>query len=113
MILGREPALWAGLAKATILTIATFVFPLSIDQQGTLNAVVAAVLGLVVAFAVSAEKAVPFLLGLLEAIIAVAISFGANIPPTSQLVIMGLAAAVVAMFTRTQVVAPVPAEAGK
>lgn len=113
MVLGREPALWAGLAKAVIITIATFAFPLTTDQQGTLNAVVAAVLGLVVAFAVSAEKAVPFLLGLLEAIIAVAVSFGANLTPTNQLVIMGLAAAVVAMFTRTQVVAPIPPEPGK
>jgi nicotinamide riboside transporter PnuC len=109
MILGREPALWAGLAKAAIITVATFIFPLTTDQQGVLNALVAAVLGLVVAFAVSAEKAVPFLLGLLEAIIAVAVSFGANLPPTSQLVVMGLAAAIVAMFTRTQVVAPIPA----
>lgn len=106
MILGREPALWGAAARALIVLIATFFFPLTTDQQGTLNAAVAVLLGLIVAFQVSAEKAVPFLLGLLEAGIAVAVSFGWNMPPDRQAVIMTVVVAVIAVITRDRVVAP-------
>jgi len=109
MILGRDPALWAAAARALILLVTTFFFPLTIDQQGTLNALVAVIIGLVVAFQVAAEKAVPFILGLLEAGTAVAVSFGWNMSPDRQLVIMTVAAALVGLFTRDRVVAPIDA----
>lgn len=41
-IFGREPAVWAGLAAAAIQLVAAFVFPLSSEAQGALNAVVVA-----------------------------------------------------------------------
>lgn len=107
MILGREPALWSAALRAAIIAVSTFLFPLTTDQQGALNALVAVLLGLVVAWQVAAEKAVPFILGLLEAGLAVAVAFGWNMPPDRQAVVMTLAAAIVAVVTRDRVVAPI------
>lgn len=107
MLFGREPALWGVLAKNIVLVLTTFVFAWSVNQQGAVNAVSAALIGLAVAFAVAREKLVPALLGLAEAAVAVAISFGWNLTPDRQLVIMSLVAAVVGIWTRDRVIAPV------
>jgi hypothetical protein len=106
MILGREPALWGTLFRTAILLISTFFFNFTIDQQGALNAVVAAVIGIIVAWQVAGEKAVPLLLGFAEAALAATVAFGVHFSVPTQAVIMGFAAALVGMFTRTQVVAP-------
>lgn len=107
MILGREPALWGALARAVVLLVSTFIFTLSTDQQGWLNATSAAVIGLVVALTAYRERLVPALLGLLEATLAGTVAWGWNLPPDKQAVIMGVALAVVAVWTRDRVVAPV------
>lgn len=107
-IFGREPALWAALAAAAIKLIAAFFVNLSTGQQAALNAAVAAVLGLVVAFIVrdGIEAAV---LGFAQAALALAIGFGLHLSADRQAVLMSFVAVAVAMFVRTQATAPVPA----
>lgn len=107
MLLGREPALWGALAKAVILAVSMFFFTLTTDRQALLNAAAAAVIGLVVAITVLRDRLVPAILGLLEAGVALAIGFGWNLSPDKQTVIMGVALAVVAVWTRDRVIVPV------
>jgi hypothetical protein len=109
-IFGREPALWAALLASVVQMVSAFVFPLSVEQQGVLNALTVAVLGAVTAFAVSSERGVPALLAALKAALAVGLAFGMHLSPEVQATVMTFAAAVAAMFIRTQVTAPVPAE---
>lgn len=109
MILGREPALWAAGARALIALLSALFIPLTIDQQGGLNALVAVILGIIVAMQVKAEKAVPFLLGLVEAVIYVAVSFGWNMSADKQTLIVGFVAAIIAIWTRDRVDAPIDA----
>lgn len=107
-IFGREPALWLGLIAAVIQVVSATVFELSDTQQAVLNAVAVAVIGFATALAVSQEKIVPALIGLLQAAFAVALAFGWDVPASTQGAIMALVTGAAAMFVRTQVVAPVP-----
>lgn len=108
-VFGREPALWSALATSAIALFSAFVLPLSIDQQGVLNAVVAALLGLVTAVMLRSDGISAAILGLVKAILAVGIAFGLAWEPATQAVVMSFAAAVTGMFVRTQEVAPEPA----
>lgn len=110
-IFGREPAMILGLVAAAIQLLSATILPLSVEQQGVLNAVAVAVMGLVTAVAVSSDKAAPAVLGLVQAVLACALAFGLVLSPETQGAIMAFTSAVVAMFVRTQVVAPVPAAA--
>ncbi len=112
MIFGREPAAVAAAVKALIALFSAFFMVLSAEQQGALNAVVAVVLGLVVALQVSAERALPLLLGLVEAAVYVAVAFGWQLAADKQALIVAGAAAVIAIWTRDRVTAPVGPAAG-
>lgn len=107
MILGREVALWAAVAKALVVVISLFAVNLTTDQQGAVNAVVACVLGIVVAIQVKAEKALPFVVGLVEAGIYLAASFGWNVTADRQTALLAVVGAIVAVITRDRVVAPI------
>lgn len=108
-LLGREPALWAAFAAAAIKLIAAFWIDLSVDQQSVLNAVVAAVLGLVVAFMVG-DGIQAAVLGFAQAALALAIGFGLHVAADNQATVMAFVAVAVGMFVRTQVQAPVPVQ---
>lgn len=108
-ILGREPALWAAFATSAIAMFSAFVLPLTIDQQGVLNAVVVAVLGLVTAVVLRSDGISAAVLGLVKAALAVGIAFGLAWSPETQAIAMTFAAAVTGMFIRTQEMAPQPA----
>lgn len=111
-ILNREPALWAGLASAAIYMIGAFVIHMTADQESVLIAATAAVLGVIVAV-MTHDGASAAILGLVKALLAVALGFGLHLSADNQAVILSFAAAVVAMFVRTQASAPVAASAGK
>lgn len=111
MILGREVALWAAAAKALIAMISLWVINPTIDQQGALNALVAVILAVLVAMQVKLEKALAFVVGLVEAGFYVAVAFGWDLPADKQAVALTLVGAIVAVITRDRVVAPVD-EAG-
>lgn len=107
---GREPAvLWMALVTPLIQLISALVFPLNDEQQGVLNAAAAAALGVIVAFQVSVEKALPLLAGLVQAVIAVGLAFGLELAPETQSAILATVAALVGFFVRTQVAPKVPA----
>lgn len=108
-LFGREPALWAALAAAAIKLIAAFWILLSVDQQSALNAVVAGVLGLIVAFVVR-DGIQAAVLGFAQAALALGIGFGLHMSADNQAVIMSFVAVAVGMFVRTQAGAPVPVQ---
>lgn len=108
-LFGREPALWSAFAASAIAMFSAFILPLSVDQQGVLNAVVAAVLGVVTAVVLKSDGLSAAILGLAKAAIAVGIAFGLAWSPETQAVVMTFAATVTGMFVRTQEVAPQPA----
>lgn len=108
-IWGREPALWAALASSAIMMFSAFVLPLTVDQQGVLNAVVAALLGLVTAVMLRSDGITAAVLGLVKALLAVGVAFGLAWSPETQAVVMSFAAAVSGMFVRTQETAPAAA----
>ena len=108
--LGREPAQWTGLFSAAVMLFSALILPLTDAQQGALNAVAVVVAGLVTALAVSAEKAAPLVAGLIQSLIALALAFGFELSTEMQGAVMTFVAAAVALYLRTQVVAPAPAE---
>lgn len=110
-IFGREPSLILGLIAAAVQLLSATLLPLSIEQQGVLNAVAVAVMGFATAAAVSAEKAAPAVLGVVQAVLACALAFGLAIEPSTQGAVMAFVTALVSAFVRTQVVAPTPASA--
>lgn len=106
-IFGRDPALWSALAVSAIAAVGAFLIDLTVDQQGALNGVVAASLGIAV-WIVSKDGGPALILGLVKAIISLAAAWHFNIAPDDQFVIMTLVSAITAMFIRTQIGAPVP-----
>ena len=106
LIFGREPALYITLAGTAIKLIAAFLIDLNSQQQSALNAIVAAAAGLLIAHMVK-DGQVAAILGMVQALIALAIGFGLRIDADTQAVVMSFAATAAAMFTRTQVTAPV------
>lgn len=105
--LGRDPALYLTAFATVVRLVAAFFIDLSPDQQAWLNAVATAVAGLVVAFIVRRDGQVPAILGFVQAVIALAVGFGADLSAEQQAVVMSLIGALAAAFVRTQVVAPV------
>lgn len=108
-IFGRDPAWWLGVFAA-VLMLASNWLPLTIDQQALVLAVVNAAFGLITALSVSAEKVLPAIVGIFQALFAVFLGFGLNVPVNLQTAIMALVTALGAGYVRTQVVAPVSAQ---
>jgi hypothetical protein len=111
-IWGREPAVILAFVAALIQGVSGFFFHLTVDQQGVLNAVAVAVLGLVTAAAVKGDAWLPAISGLIKAVLALGVAFGAHWPADKQSLVMVLVTAAFAAFVRTQVTAPVNAAGG-
>jgi hypothetical protein len=110
MRLSRDPALYLT-AFATLLRLAAaFWWNVSDDQQAVLNAAATATAGILVAFFVIKDKQVPAILGGVQAVLALAVGFGAHLSAENQALIMSAVGAAIAMFVRTQVDAPVTAD---
>lgn len=101
----REPVQIAGGCAALVQFISSQYLPLTISQQGCLNAAVVAVLGFVAAASVSAERGAPALAGLLQALVALAAAFDLQLAPAVQVGVGIVTSVLTAMFVRTQVVA--------
>lgn len=107
-IFGREPALWVALVAITVKLATAFGLDLSDGQQALINAGAAALTGLIVALTVH-DGIGAGVLGLVQAGLALAVGFGLHWTPDQQAVALSLVSAVIAMWTRTQVTAKVPA----
>lgn len=105
-ILGREPAVFFALAASVLLVLIKF-FPVPAELVGALNAAVLAAAGFATATLVSAEKALPALVGLVQAVFAVFLAYGSPVPESAQTGILALIAAVGAWLVRQNVLAPV------
>jgi hypothetical protein len=108
-IFGREPAYWLALASGLIALVSAAVFPLTTDQQGLLNAGVAALLGVVTAWTLKGEGLVAALVGFFKAAIAVGLAFGLSLSPDMQSTAMVVVELLLTgVLVRPNVVAPVP-----
>lgn len=105
--LSREPALWLTLFATAVRLAGAFLFDISDGQQAVLNAAATAVASLIVAVWVRRDGQVAAILGVAQALLALAIGFGLDMSADAQAVIMSFVGAVVAAFVRSQVVAPV------
>lgn len=107
MIWGREPAVWLALFAALVQGISGFFFHLTDDQQGVLNAAAVAFFGLVTAFAVKGDYLLPGILGMIKAVFALGLAFGAHFAPDKQSLVMILVTAAFTTIVRKNVVAPI------
>jgi hypothetical protein len=107
-IFGREPALILAFLAALVQVVSTFVVHLTPEQQSVLNAVAVGVAGLITAVVVH-DGVQAAVLGLVQAVLSLAVGFGAHIEPGNQAVIMTAVAAGIALWVRDRVTAPVPA----
>ena len=94
--LSRDPALYLTLIATAVRLLAAFVIDLTDSQQAVLNATATAVAGLIVALWVRRDGQVAAILGVAQALLALAVGFGLD-----------------AAFVRTQVTAPVSAEGAR
>jgi nicotinamide riboside transporter PnuC len=108
MLFGREPVQYIQLLSGVAILLAP-ILHWNADQTGALIAAVTALGGLLTAWAVSAEKAAPFVAGLIKAMLAVGLAFRLRLEPETVSGLMVFAEAAVAFWLRTQVVARVPA----
>jgi hypothetical protein len=109
----RDPALWLTLVATAVRLASAFVFHLTGEQQAVLNAAATAIAAMVVAVWVRRDGQVAALLGVAQALLALAIGFGLHVTAENQAVIMSFVGAVAAAFVRTQVLAPVSAVGDK
>lgn len=106
-IFNRDPILILGLLYTALVCASAFGVPITPAQQVAINAVGAAGIGVLGAFCVAKDKAVPAIIGLLKTVIALALAYGMNLTLGQQTGVMAFAGAIGAMFTRTQVTANV------
>jgi hypothetical protein len=109
-LFGREPAAWLALVAVAVKLLAAFGLDVSADQQAAINAVAAAVMGVLIAALVH-DGVGAALVGFAQAALALAVGFGLDWSADRQAVVMAAATVVVGMWDRTQVTAPVPADA--
>lgn len=107
-LFGREPAVWLGLIAALVMGVSTFLWNLSPDQQGTINALAVAAFGVATAASVHQGTMAAVTAGF-KALIALGISFGLHLSADQQLVIMTVVAAVGSFWVRTQATPKEPA----
>jgi hypothetical protein len=109
LIFGREPAVWLALIAALVQGVSGFFFELTDTQQGVINAVAIALAGFITAWAVKGDALLPALLGIVQAVLALGVAFGAHWSPDKQSLVLILVSAAFTAFVRQQVVAPVNA----
>jgi len=105
---GRDPVWYTNLFAVLVSAVSVFGLNLSADQQGTLNAVVVSVAGVVIAIKLRSEGQLAVVVHLVQAVISAGLAFGLHMSAEQQLVVLALVQAVGSGFLRTQVTAPVP-----
>ena len=104
----REPALLLGLVGIVVKATAAFGLEVNAEQQTLINVAVATLVGVILA-AVAGDGVAAAVLGLIQAVLALAVGFGLDWSAEQQAYVMSFAAAIVAMYDRTQLTAPEPA----
>ena len=107
-LLGREPVM----AVATVVSLVVAglpVFGWSSEVTGSVSAAVVAIGGAVAAGLVSADRALPLLVGMGQAVVAAAASFGVHLPEGHVSALLAVLAILGGLATRPQVSAKQPA----
>lgn len=110
MKISRDPALYLTAFATAVRLVAAFWFDLSGDQQAVLNAVATAAAGVIVAIWVKRDGQVATVLGGIQAVLALAVGFGAHLSAEQQAIIMSFVGAVAAAFIRSQATARIAAD---
>lgn len=107
--LARDPALWLFLVATGVRLFSAFVIQVDDDTQALINALATAVASALVALIVRRDGQVPALLGVAQALLALAVGLGLHVSAENQALIMSFVGGLAAAFVRTQVTAPVSA----
>lgn len=107
-IFGREPALILGFIAAAVQSLTAFGISVSPGVQTAVNAIAAAVVAVISAVILKDGALGAALMQLATAGMALVVGLGLDWSTERQGWVMALVAAGIALFTRTQVVAPVP-----
>ena len=105
----RDPALYLFLVATGVRLLSAFVLHVDDETQALINALATAVAGAIVALVVVRDKQVPALLGVTQALLALAVGLGLDVSAENQALIMSFVGGLAAAFVRTQVTAPVSA----
>lgn len=109
LLFAREPVKILAFATALLELLSVTFFHFTDPQQAAVDSVITIVAGFLGALAVGAEKTLPFVMGLVQAVLACVLAFGVHFGSPAQGSVMAFVAAAAGMWLRTQVVAPVPA----
>ncbi len=111
MSLRREPAvLWMSAVAPIVAVLAAFVFAANSDAQTWINAVAVAAAGFITAALVRSDNLLPALIGLVQAVLALLVGFGVDLPSPTQALIVSAVGVVAGIVVRDRVTAPVVAE---
>lgn len=105
----RDPAAILGFVSAFIQMVIAFGAHISKDEANAINAVVAAVLGVLVAFIVIHDGQLAAIVGLGQAGFTLFLAFGIHLDQAWLTGIMAAVAGLAGLFTRGKVTAPVDA----
>lgn len=106
-VFGREPAVWLGLVAVAVQFAVAWGVSLSEEQQAGINAVATLAMGLAVAVMSARDQIVPAASGLLVGVLQLAVAFGFDLSQEKIATAGALLTAVLALWLRTQVTAPV------
>lgn len=107
-IFGREPALILGFIAAAVQSLFAFGVNVSPGVQTAINAIAAAVVAVISAIVLKNGALGASLMQLATAGMALVVGLGLDWSTERQGWVMSLVAAGIALFTRTQVEAPIP-----
>lgn len=106
-IFGREPALLLGFAAAALKLAAAFGLDVSDTQQALINTVLAAAVGVWLAIVAKEGSLGAAITQFAQAFLALFLGFGLDWNAAKQATVMATLGAVLAMWERTQITAPV------
>lgn len=109
-VFGREPAVWLGLVAVGVQFAVAWGVSLSEEQQAGINAVATLAMGLAVAVMSARDQIVPAASGLLVGVLQLAVAFGFDLSQEKITTAGALLTALLALWLRTQVTAPVAAD---
>ena len=106
-IFGREPALLLGFAAAALKLLTAFGLDVSATQQAVINTALAAAVGVWLAVVAKNGALGAALIQFAQAVMAAFVGFGLDWSTDKQGYVMAAIAALLALFERTQITAPV------
>jgi hypothetical protein len=107
-IFGREPVYWLGFVAAAVQFLTAFGLDVSPGVQTAINTVAACIVALIAAIVLKTGAVAAALLNLAQAGMALAIGLGLDWSADKQGKVMAAVAALLALWMREKVTAPVP-----